>query len=222
MDTVILSLGGSIICPERVDTAYIKKFRDFILNYDKRFIIICGGGKICREYQDAAREIAGITDTASDWIGIASTRLNAELVRAVFGDYAYNRVYGDPEEYIDTDKKIIIGAGYLPGHSSDMDAVLLAKTFGAKVVVNLSNIDQAYTDDPKKNPGAKPIDKITWDEFQDIVGTEWVPGKSAPFDPMASMKAKELGLKIIIMNGHDLDNLSSCIDGGEYKGSTIE
>jgi len=220
MKTVVLSLGGSLVCPDKVDTVFLKKFRDFILSQKIRFVIITGGGNVCREYQDAASNITEVQDIDNDWVGIASTRLNAELVRAIFSQDAYEKVYGDPEKRIETDKRVIIGAGYLPGHSSDMDAVLLAKTFGAETVINMSNIEKAYTEDPKINSEAEPIDSISWDDFQKLVGTEWEPGKNVPFDPKASLKANELGLKVIIL-GKDLDNLRNCIEGKEFTGTTI-
>jgi len=225
MNTFVISLGGSNIVPDAIDTDFLKSFRKMILARVKqgdRFIIICGGGKTCRTYQNAASEISNAGTTDRDWVGIASTRLNAELVRAIFSEHAYERVYGDPEEWVDTDKQVIIGAGWLPGHSSDMDAVLLAKTFGANTLINMSNIDRAYDSDPKSNPDARPIDSISWDDFQKIVGNEWKPGMNVPFDPNASKKAKEIGLKVIILNGTNLENLTKCLEGKEYTGTTIK
>lgn len=222
--TTILSLGGSLICPDKVDVEFLKSFRDMVLDYVKeghRFIIICGGGRVCRDYQNAASGVTKVSQVDNDWVGIASTKLNAELVRAIFSEHAYESVYGNPEEKVETDKPIIIGAGYLPGHSSDMDAVLIAETFGAKQLINMSNIKKVYTDDPKKNPDAKPIDKVNWDEFLNIIGEEWVPGRNVPFDPNASKKAKELGLNVAILDGKDLDNLKQCIEEKEFTGTLI-
>jgi len=224
MKTFILSLGGSLIVPDDIDTNFLKEFRNLIIEYVKagnRFIIVCGGGKVCRKYQRAGAEIADINNTDSDWIGIKSTRLNAELVRAIFSDYAHESVAEDPEEFIDTDKQIIIGAGYIPGHSSDMDTVLLAKTYGAHSIVNMSNIEKVYDSDPKENPDAKPIDNISWDDFQKIIGEKWIPGKNTPFDPIASKKCKELGLEVIILNGKNLDNLKKYFENQEFVGTRI-
>jgi len=213
-----------LIVPDKIDIDFIKEFRELILSYVEqghRFIICCGGGKVCRDYQDAAKEVTEIKDVDGDWIGILSTKLNAELIRAVFSEYAYEKVTENPEDKIETDMKIIVGAGYLPGHSSDMDAVLLAENFGADSLINLSNIEKVYTDDPKKNPDAKPIDTIDWDGFLKIIGEEWIPGRNVPFDPNASKKAKEIGLDVIILNGKDLENLSKCFKGEVFIGTTI-
>jgi uridylate kinase len=163
-----------------------------------------------------------VSDTDNDWIGIASTRLNAELVRAIFAEKAHDRVYGNPKEKIETGKNIIIGAGWLPGHSSDVDAVELAGTFGAGSLINMSNIDRVYDSDPRQNTAARPIDSITWDDFLNITGDEWCPGRHVPFDPVASIRSKELGLKVIILKGTDLENFAKCLDGEEFAGTTIQ
>ena len=55
---------------------------------------------------------------------------------------------------------------------------MLAEKFGGDTVVNLSNIEKVYTDDPRKNPEAKPLDQISWADFRKMVGDEWVPGKN--------------------------------------------
>jgi len=222
MQTTILCLGGSLIAPDKVDIDFLKDFRQLILGLDHRFVLVCGGGNVCREYQKAASDITEVRAVDRDWIGIAATKLNAELIRAILADQAYEKVLGDPEEYIETDKKILVGAGYLPGHSSDMDTVLLAKTYSSDTVINMSNIDMVYDKDPKSHADANPIKEISWKEFLKLTGEEWVPGKNVPFDPSASKKAHELGLKVIILNGKKLDNLKDCMEGRAFVGTVIE
>jgi uridylate kinase len=117
--------------------------------------------------------------------------------------------------------RVLVAAGWKPGFSSDNDAVLLAERFGAGLVINLSNIKQVYTDDPQKNPEAKPIDSISWPDFRVLVGDEWKPGKNVPFDPVASRHAAELGLKVICAAGRDLENLGKILRGESFLGTTI-
>mgnify|MGYP001568336868 CR=1 FL=1 len=84
--TVILSLGGSLIAPDQVDITFLKKFRVLINKKNgTRFIIVCGGGMTCRRYQNAAKKLGVKEHVELDWIGIKTTRLNAELVRTLFG-----------------------------------------------------------------------------------------------------------------------------------------
>ena len=221
LKTVVISLGGSIIVPGTIDAAFLKRFRDIVqARKELRFLIICGGGKICRTYQDAARSVAMVSDRDLDWIGIRATRLNAELIRSLFGEAAYQKVVHDPDEVIETDRRIIIGAGFEPGSSTDLRAVQLAARFGADTVINMSNIDYVYDKDPNRHPDAKKIDRMSWPEFRQLVGETWDPGLSMPFDPIASKEADTLGLTVVIV-GNNVDNLERLIEGSAFEGSII-
>lgn len=221
MDTTIISLGGSIVAPEEIDTDFLRKFKEFVMGIEGRVALIVGGGKICRNYQQAGKEL-GLSDEDLDWVGIHTTRMNAELVRMLFGEDAYESVVVDPSVGAETDKKVIVGAGWKPGWSTDYCSVTLAETLGGKTVLNLSNIKQAYTKDPNKYPDAEPIDTISWGEFRKIVGDEWVPGLNMPFDPIAAKKAQELGLRVAVLEGRDLENISAFLSGKDFVGTLIE
>lgn len=221
-----MSLGGSLIAPDKIDVNFLKKFRKLILGYTKkgnRVIIITGGGDTCRNYQKATSRVYGqATDEDLDWVGIASTILNAELVRSIFGNLSYAKVLGNPSKKVKTNKKVIIGAGYAPGSSSDKDAVILAKTYGADTVINLSNITYVYDKDPSKFKNAKPQKEMTWKAFQKLVGTKWVPGAHVPFDPAATKLAAKLKMKLIVMKGSDLPNLQKFLAGKKFQGTVVE
>lgn len=219
--TTVISLGGSILVPEQIDVSFLGKFRKMILELDDmRFMVICGGGKISRDYQDAAEQVAQVKKEDLDWIGIRATRLNAELVRAVLGEAAYEKVIHSPDEDIQTTKRIIIGAGFEPGSSTDLRAVQLAERFGAKRVINMSNIDYVYSADPKKDPSAKPLDALSWSQFRSMVGNDWAPGLNAPFDPIASREAERAGIEVVVI-GNDLENLRHLLVGNPCKGTVI-
>jgi len=54
--TIIMSLGGSVIVPDKIDINFLKNFKKTIEKFikkDYRFVIHCGGGKIARIYQNA-------------------------------------------------------------------------------------------------------------------------------------------------------------------------
>lgn len=224
-DLVIMSLGGSIIVPDEVDVAFLKKFRDLILKQiekGKRFIIITGGGKTCRKYQQAAAKITKLTDEDLDWLGIHATRFNAHLLRTIFRKQAHPRVIKNPTEKMDFKEDILIGAGWRPGCSTDWDSVMIADNFKARKLINLSNIKYVCDKDPKFCRDAKPIPEMNWKEFRDIVGDKWDPGANLPFDPVASKEAEKLGLEVAIMDGTDLENLENYLEGGTFKGTVIK
>lgn len=222
---IVISLGGSIILPDQLDISFIKKFISLINNYVKKghkFIIITGGGKICRDYNYSLEQIVNPKDEDLDWMGIAVTRLNAEFIRIAFGVLAYEKVLLDPEVIPNTDKPIIIGGGWKPGNSSDLAAVRVAKEVKALKLVNLSNIDFAYNKDPKIFPDAKKIIKTSWKEFRKILPEGWTPGVNSPFDPIAAKEAQGLGLELVIMNGRNIENLKSYLDGKDFLGTTVK
>jgi len=223
-ETIIISLGGSLIVPEEIDVEFISKFVSLIKKYVSKgfkFVIITGGGKICRRYNDAIEKIVTPKEDDLDWLGIATTRLNAELVRISFGDLAFNKIIMDPDLIPKTDKSIMLGAGWKPGNSSDLAAVHCAISVGAKKVINLSNTDYVYDFDPKINPNAKKIEQISWKEYRKLIPKEWNPGLNSPFDPVASEMAQKEGITVIIMNGKPIDNLAKCLNGEKFLGTII-
>ena len=227
----VLSVGGSIVAPDKPDFDFLDKFSKIIrawLSQDlsRKLIMVIGGGAPARDYQNAYRKVCdlhkkNINNDEADWIGIMATRLNAQLVKAVFEDLCPNPVVYDPTAVDDFRGQILVAAGWKPGFSTDNDAVVLAERFSGNLVVNLSNIAKVYTDDPKKNPEAKPIDSVSWEDFIKIVGTEWVPGKNTPFDPIASQRAQKAGIKVICAAGKDIENLENILNGKDFKGTVI-
>ena len=223
----VLDLGGSIVAPDEVDVSFIGKFRDFLENWLKKdvnnkAIIVIGGGSPARKYQQAYREIVTESDhTEQDWIGITATRLNAQLIKAIFSKYCKEDVVIDPTAPKKFDGQIMVAAGWKPGYSTDYDSVVLAEKFGADTILNLSNITKVYTADPNKDPEARPLDYISWDDYRKMAGDEWIPGKNVPFDPVATKKAAELNMKVIAAAGKDLKNLQNIFDGKEFTGTVI-
>jgi len=223
----VISLGGSIVAPNGVDEVFLKDFASLIgefLSRDekRRFILVVGGGGPARTWQNAYRNICtSIDNEQADWIGIMATRLNAQLVRAILGEWCTQDVVTDPTQVEPLMGRVLVASGWKPGFSSDYDAVLLAERFHADVVINLSNIEKVYTDDPKKNPAARPIDAISWTDFCSMVGDDWVPGKNVPFDPIASRHASKMGLKVICAAGKNLPNLRKILMDEAFIGTTI-
>lgn len=223
--SLVISLGGSLIVPDEVNVDFLKDLVGVIkeyVNVGYNFLIITGGGKICRRYNDSLKQITNPSNEDLDWLGIASTRLNAELIRISFGDLAYDKVLLNPENIPETDKPIMVGGGWKPGNSSDLAAVYGARSVGSTKIINLSNIDCVYDKDPKINSDAKPIYKMTWQDFETLFPESWNPGVNIPFDTVAAAEAKSLGYEIVIMNGNNIENLKNYLDQKEFVGTIIK
>ncbi len=225
--TTVISVGGSLLAPDGVDAAFVRGFVQAVERYVRsdesaRAIVVCGGGMLARRYQQVYREIAGEPSAdAQDWVGIAATRLNAELVRQLLARWCEDPVVSDPTAHIGFGGRVLVAAGWKPGFSTDNDAVLLAERFGAAELINLSNIRQVYTADPKKDPAARPLDCVTWKQLQAIVGDEWTPGKNSPFDPVATRRAAAAHLKVVFAEGADLENFDNILRGRPFVGTVI-
>ncbi len=228
MKLTVLSVGGSIISPDKVDYDFLASFKAMISahleeNKDERLVFVAGGGAPARVYQEALRKINSTAPVElQDWLGIKATHLNAMLLRAVFSDFCRDDVVTDPTApEVSFTGRVLVAGGWKPGFSTDTDAVYLAKRFGGKKVINLSNIKKVYTDDPRKNPEAKPIDRISWKDFRAMVGNEWNPGLNAPFDPIASRLAEENGMTVIAADGRNIENTRAILSDEPFEGTII-
>ncbi len=222
----IISLGGSLIStPKGIDWQFLKKIRKLFLDRIKKgdkLFIVCGGGATARSYIDSANKVVQVTSNDSDWLGIHATRLNAHLIRTIFREVADPEIITNPTKYFKSRKKLIIAGGWKPGWSTDYVAIRLAEKYSIKTVINLSNIDYVYDKNPKKFKNAKKIISMNWQEFRKLVGNKWQPGLNAPFDPVASKKAQQTGIEVVVMNGKDVNNLKNYLTGKNFKGTVIK
>ncbi|GMO52521.1 MAG: UMP kinase [Treponemataceae bacterium] len=223
----VVSLGGSIVAPDAPDTHFLSQFVLMTQSWlaedgARKLILVIGGGGPARAYQQAYRMASdGVYDNSeADWIGIMATRLNAQLVHALFKSQCPQDVVYDPTQVSEFSGRVMVAAGWKPGFSTDNDAVLLAERFAARIVINVSNIEKVYTADPRVNPGAKPLDSISWEEFRTMVGDEWIPGKNTPFDPIASRRAQSARIRVFCI-GKQIDNIRRALDERDFVGTII-
>ena len=227
-DRIVIRYGGSILVPDKIDLPLLKRFESLLRKHIDRgvsFVVIIGGGATSKYYQETlAKEKPELPDEEIHWIGIHTIQLNAEFVRRYFHDIAAPKVYKAPHE-LDGDavrSPLIIAGAESPGHSSNIDAVEFAHALGAKDVLNLSNISHVYSEDPRHNPDAEKFTHLTFTEYKALIPEEFTPKLAAPFDPVATRRAEELGLSVIIMDGHDIDAIDAYLTNGEVTGTIIK
>lgn len=222
---IVLSVGGSLLVPNTgIDLGYVKRLCALIrqrVKGGKRFILVVGGGSTARAYQNVARAVTQLTAEDVDWLGIHATRLNGHLLRSVFRDIAFHRVVKDPTRPLVWRDRVLIAAGWKPGWSTDYIAVRFAKKYHATRIVNLTNVDAVYDRDPSKFKDAKPYAAIFWKQFRKLVGSTWLPGSNAPFDPIASKLAQRWGIEVVIAQGNDFRNLRAILDEKKFHGTII-
>lgn len=227
INPIVISVGGALIVPNgKVDVEFLSAFNRLIRKHvalGKRFMLIAGGGGVCREYRDAGRAVLqDMPNDDLDWLGIHATRLNGHLLRTIFKDIAHHRMIENYHHPLENWKEpVVIGAGWKPGFSSDYCATYLAQEHGARVLINLSNIDYVYDSDPKTDSSAKPLEDVTWATMRQMLGTKWIPGLNAPFDPIACQLAQKHNITVIVTNGKHLTNLDHILDEKPFTGTVI-
>ena len=228
----VISLGGSLIAPGEISLEFLSDFctrirqilMDFpedIRNANTKIVIICGGGSLARKYQTAYQALAEEPkDERTDWIGIAATKLNAELIRQLLIDITPEKVVTNPSEINSFSGKVLVAAGWKPGFSHDYGAVILAERLNASEIIKLSSSNQIYNSDPIINPKAKSYKKMKWHDLQKLTGNHWTPGFHSPFDPIATKKASEQKIRLIVA-GKNMENFQNIIEGREFIGTTV-
>lgn len=222
----VLDLGGSIVNPGRISKTFLQGFQKLIIDYikgGKRFCIVVGGGFLTRVYQNFLRNNFTVDNDDLDTIGIRPTRLNAELVRIILKLYAYPVVLESPEAELEDAGQfgVFVFSGWKPGWSTDYVAVRIAKRFGIRQVISLSNIGGVYRAENGKLKKDKVLSRLRWQDYERLIGSQWVPGMKVPFDPVATAQAKREGMEVAVMSGKNLKNIRNFLEGKPFAGTLI-
>ena len=225
MDTVVISVGGSILIQEKDDIAFFKKLANVLLEKSKthKLYVVTGGGMVAREYIHIGREL-GASETYLDEIGIDITRLNARLLITSLGETTYHMPARIIEEALQAGKthQITVMGGLHPGFTTDAVSAMMAERVNAVRLVNATSVPGVFTADPKKDHNAKMIKKMSYDELIEIVDKgEKGAGPHIVFDPLAARIIKRSHIKTIVCDGRNLQALMSAIDGDETAGTLI-
>ena len=225
MDKVVVSLGGSVIVPDDNDDVFLKRFADMAGSLCERYqlYLVCGGGKIARYYISVGRAM-GLSEDQLDELGIMATRINASLVVKALGDMAVQKVPFDVLEAHRLERKgrIVVMGGTVPGHTTDAVSAMLAKEVRAARTVNGTSVDAAYTADPRKDPRAERLTRITHQQLFELVNVGLHgAGPSNVFDRLGAQIARDGGIGMCIVNGRDLKDMKAAIEGGPIKGTVV-
>jgi len=221
---IVISLGGSLLTRELTPENF-KKYADVLKklkNKGHKLVVVCGGGKVCREYRDVAKELGG-DNVLLDWIGIESSHLNALTVIAALGKDAHPTNFRTAQDVKKNfGDKIVVCGGNLPGHSTGYDAALFAETIKADLLIKASDIDGVYSADPDKDPNAKKYEKLTHGEFLEIIELNpQIPGEYRLFDLKATKLIKKNKIKTIFVDGRDPEEIIRAVEG-KHNGTVIE
>lgn len=213
---IVVTIGGSIIIKDH-DYKKFKQYAEVLkdLSQDHKIFVIVGGGKTARDYIEIARNL-GVSEAMCDEVGIEVTRLNARLLISALGDEAYPDVpqnFKDALNYAATNKIVVMG-GTEPAHSTDAVGSILAEFVGAELLINATSVDGLYSKDPNKYPDAVMFEEVSPSKMMDLMANkDMKAGTYEFFDRTAIQIIKRSGIKTVILNGEDANNLKTAIDG---------
>lgn len=224
MEKVVLSLGGSLIVPDKIDYDFLKRFKKVILkNKNKKFIIVVGGGSTARKYINALAK-GGVSVRIKSIMGVGITRLNAKFLAYFFGDVANKTLPSslkDVKNLANKNRVVIAGAlRFEENNTSDGTAAQIANYFKVDFI-NMTNVRGLYNKDPRKYKDAKLIKKISRDEFYKIATRmRYEPGQHFVLDQHAASIIKRHKIKTFI-TGPNLKNFENLIMGRRFIGTVI-
>ncbi|MBD3405412.1 MAG: UMP kinase [Candidatus Lokiarchaeota archaeon] len=223
---LVLKLGGSLLYNKdnQIIITRIKEYAKVIaqLAIDGHDIaIVVGGGKPARAFISAAREL-GASEAQCDWLGIKTSRLNAELLCASLQRHAYPKIVEslDELEIAAYSNHIVLMGGLTPGQSTNAVAALAAEITHADLLLNATNVDGVYDKDPN-DPGAIKLDDVSIENLEIILsGGGTRAGEYRLFDPVAIRVVKRSKIGTVIFNGLNPSNISKIV-AGEKIGTMI-
>jgi len=222
---IVISLGGSLIIPDKVDVGFLKKFKQIInKNTSKyQFVIVCGGGSVARKYIYALKEINS-NEKIQSMSGISATRMNARFMTYFFGKDANEGIPHDMKQVknlLRKNKIVFCGAlRYEPKQTSDATSAQLANYFKTDFI-NLTNVSGLHDKNPKKFKDAKFIPEISWKDFDKMANKEkFHPGQHFILDQTASEIILKNKIPTYIL-GQDARQLDNLLNNKPFKGTII-
>jgi len=223
---VVLRLGGHVIWTEsfNIDVNLISEYSRVIREaIGKGHIVhvVIGGGPPSRAYIKVLTSL-NVSNALKDYVGAMIARANAYLLASTLTDLAYIPVPSNFSEIMEglAKGKIIVCGGLQPAQSTLAVASLIAELVRADYLVNATTVDGVYTEDPRKNPNAKRLEKVTITELKKILGRRALPGTYELFDPLSLDILLRSKMKAIVMDGKDPNNLKRLLKG-EHVGTLI-
>lgn len=222
----VLSLGGSLIVPKKINFGFLKKFKKTILNNSKnqKFIIVCGGGAAARKKINKLKK-QNKSIKLQALAGIEATRQNANTLIKIFNNKSNKLLLRNMQEIksqLKYHRIIICGAlRYHENETSDGTAAKLAANFKTNFI-NLTNVSGLYNKNPKTSKNAKLIKKISWKNFEEIAKKiPYKPGQHFVLDQQAASIIKKHKIRTYII-GKNLKNLENFLRNKKFIGTTIK
>jgi len=224
--TIVLSLGGSLIIPDKMNFLFLNKFKKTLQSFYKthKFVVVCGGGAIARKYISALKQERKSKRSLAQ-AGIRATRMNARFMMQFFSKEANDALPKTMRQVRDSlPKNNVVFCGALmfaPNSTSDSTAAELAHYLKTDFI-NMTNVKGLFSSNPKTNKKAKFISKISWQDFEAMtLKLKFKAGQNFVLDQNAATLIKKHKIKTHII-GQNLSNLNKILKGKKFVGTLIE
>jgi len=186
------------------DSERIKEYARVIeeLGKKSRVYVIVGGGSVARDYINLVREL-GADETTCDYVGIDITRINASILASTMTS-APGRIPVDLKDAreLSQSHNVVVMGGTFPGHTTDATAALLSEYTGADLLLIATSVDGVYSADPKKDPNAVKLERVSASELVKIVsGSTAEAGGNNVVDLLAAKIIERSGIKALVFMG---------------------
>lgn len=224
---LVLSIGGSVFRTGEEDVPYLRRLATLLkrIGHSTPLVVTVGGGRAAREYISLGREM-GLTEVELDEVAIEVTRIHARILAGVIGPPTPSHpptTLAAASQEMRYASPVILG-GTEPGHTTDGVAALLAVRLRASRLVNATNVAALYDRDPNAEPqAARPIRKISWPRFRDMVqaNATTLAGQHFIFDRLGAEQLARVRIPTAIVYGRDLPNLEKALRGQPFLGTLI-
>src|SRR5256885_9816931 len=221
----VVKLGGALFGRDP-DPSTIKHMAGALTRFvdeNNQLVLVAGGGENARTYISAARKL-GAEESTCDLLGIQLTRANAELLRLALGSVASSRIPTTLSDlpYLAGSGKAVVMGGLQPGQSTNAVAALAAEITRAEILVNGTDVDGVYTEDPKKNPKAKLIRSVHVDKLLTwAMGGEVFAGRYELLDPLAIKIMQRARIPARFVSLGDPGNIIAALQGKDIGTKVI-
>jgi len=231
-DVTIMKVGGQSIS-DRGAKALPQITKEIGMNRDKhKMLITTGGGTRSRHIYSIGMEL-GMPTGMMGKFGSAISEQNALLVATLLSQWGGIQIGSDQllelSLYYDQKAIPVIPAmppydlfsipsknGRIPNLRTDSGTIILADLIGAKNCIFIKDEEGLYTDDPKKNPDAVFIPKISAEELIEQDLPDLVIERAC----LTILQDSEVINSIQIINGLKDGNITRALNG-EHVGTII-
>ncbi|MHC4186951.1 MAG: UMP kinase [Planctomycetota bacterium] len=222
---VLLKLSGESFCKRGgfgIDGEALRSVAESVLDICKlgpQVAVVVGAGNFLRGQQFS--KISQIPRNTADYMGMLATIINACAlqetlekigqatrvlsaidVSAICEPFIRRRAL----RHLERERVAILAGGTgNPFFTTDTCAALRASELEAELLIKATNVDGVYTDDPNKNPDAKLIEKLT---YEDVLAKNL-----RAMDHTAISLCRENNIPIVVLNIFKADNIVKAIQG---------